>query len=132
MNLITNRYFLIALTFALYIGATRLQKRTGLRLLNPILIAMGGMIVFLSIFHIDYEVYQAGGEYIDFWLKPAVVALGVPLYKQLSTIKKQLIPLLVAELAGCVAGIISVVALAKLFNASNEVILWHLKQLRLQ
>ncbi len=123
MNLITNRYFLIALTFALYIGATRLQKRTGLRLLNPILIAMGGMIVFLSIFHIDYEVYQAGGEYIDFWLKPAVVALGVPLYKQLSTIKKQLIPLLVAELAGCVAGIISVVALAKLFNASNEVIL---------
>lgn len=36
---------------------------------------------------------------IEFWLRPAVVALGVPLYMQLSTIKKQLTPILLASLS---------------------------------
>lgn len=123
MEYITNKYFLIALTIALYVGAQRLQHRTGIRLLNPILLTIAGMIVFLSIFDIDYATYQAGGEYIDFWLKPAVVALGVPLYKQLSTIKKQILPLVLAELAGCISGIVSVVLIAKLLGASHEVIM---------
>lgn len=123
MEYITNKYFLIALTIALYVGAQQLQHRTGIRLLNPILLTIAGMIVFLSIFDIDYATYQAGGEYIDFWLKPAVVALGVPLYKQLSTIKKQILPLVLAELAGCISGIISVVLIAKLLGASHEVIM---------
>lgn len=123
MEYITNKYFLIALTITLYVGAQRLQHRTGIRLLNPILLTIAGMIVFLSIFDIDYATYQAGGEYIDFWLKPAVVALGVPLYKQLSTIKKQILPLVLAELAGCISGIVSVVLIAKLLGASHEVIM---------
>lgn len=37
--------------------------------------------------HIDYNTYNEGGHLIEFWLKPAVVALGVPLYLQLETIK---------------------------------------------
>lgn len=123
MDFITNKYFLIALTFAIYVGAQRLQRYTGIRLLNPILLTIACMIVFLSIFNIDYATYQAGGEYIDFWLKPAVVALGVPLYKQLSTIKKQILPLILAELAGCISGIVSVVLIAKLLGASHEVIM---------
>ncbi len=123
MDFITNKYFLIALTFAIYVGAQRLQRHTGIRLLNPILLTIACMIVFLSIFNIDYATYQAGGEYIDFWLKPAVVALGVPLYKQLSTIKKQILPLILAELAGCISGIVSVVLIAKLLGASHEVIM---------
>jgi putative effector of murein hydrolase len=52
-----------------------------------------------------------------------VVALGVPLYKQLSAIRKQLIPLILSELAGCVAGIVSVLFLARLFGATQEVAL---------
>ena len=64
-----------------------------------------------------------GGEYIDFWLKPAVVALGLPLYRQLPAIRKQVLPLLVSELCGCVAGIVSVVVIAKLLGASHEVIM---------
>ena len=72
---------------------------------------------------IDYETYNEGGKYIDFWLKPAVVALGVPLYRQLESIKKQMLPLLIAEIAGCVIGIISVVLIAELLGASREVIL---------
>lgn len=123
MDFLTNKFFLIAATFMFYLGAQVLQRKTGLTLLNPILIAIASIIIFLTLFDIDFETYQAGGEYIDFWLKPAVVALGLPLYRQLSTIKKQLLPLLISELAGCVAGIVSVVVIAKLFGASHEVIM---------
>lgn len=123
MEILTNKFFLIALTFIAYMGAQYLQRRTGLKMLNPILVSIVVMICFLCAADIDYDVYRQGGEYIDFWLKPAVVALGVPLYKQLETIKKQMVPLLLAELAGCVAGIVSVVLVAELLGASHEVVM---------
>ncbi len=47
----------------------------------------------------------------------------MPLYKQLSAIRKQLLPLLLSELAGCVVGIVSVVLLARLLGATQEVVL---------
>ena len=40
----------------------------------------------------------------------------------METIRRQMIPLLIAELVGCVAGLISVVFFAELFGASHEVI----------
>ena len=60
---------------------------------------------------------------IEFWLKPAVVALGVPLYLQLSSIKRQFLPILASQTMGCVAGIVSVVVIAKMLGASNAVIM---------
>lgn len=122
MLYLENKYFLIALTFVVYLCAQLLQRRTGLAFLNPILLTIVVLIVVLLGAGIDYETYEEGGSYIDFWLKPAVVALGVPLYRQLESIKKQLLPILVAELAGCIAGIVSVVVVAELFGASRDVI----------
>ncbi|MDE6575557.1 MAG: LrgB family protein [Muribaculaceae bacterium] len=123
MEFMTDKFFLLAVTFVFYIGARKLQRVTGLVLINPILVSIAAIICFLLLFDIDYSTYRKGGEYIDFWLKPAVVALGLPLYKQLPTIKKQILPLLISELCGCVAGIVSVVAIAKLLGASHEVIM---------
>lgn len=123
MELLTNKYFLIALTFCIFVAAQILQKRTGIKLLNPILLSIVVLICLLMGLGIEYETYNEGGKYIDFWLKPAVVALGVPLYRQLESIKKQMLPLLIAEIAGCVIGIISVVLIAELLGASREVIL---------
>lgn len=123
MDFLTDKIFLIALTFASYLGAQYLQRRTGMRLLNPILVSIIVMICLLLCMDIHFETYQQAGIYIDMWLKPAVVALGVPLYKQLETIKKQMLPLLTAEMCGCVAGVVSVVFFAELFGASREVVM---------
>lgn len=123
MDFITNEVFLIAVTFISFIGAQLLQRHLGIKLLNPILVSIIVMIVFLKSAGVDYGTYKEGGKFIDFWLKPAVVALGLPLYKQLSSIKKQLLPLLLSEIAGCVAGIVSVVVIAKLLGASHQIIM---------
>ena len=90
MEFLSNKLFLIAVTFISFLGAQILQRRTGIKFLNPILVSIVLMIIFLRSLGIDYETYRAGGEYIELWLKPAVVALGLPLYKQLSSIRKQL------------------------------------------
>lgn len=123
MEFLENSYFLLALTFIVFILAKMINRRTGLMLLNPILISVTVLILFLWLTGIPYETYTAGGGYIEFWLKPAVVALSVPLYRQLSTIRKQLLPILAAELAGCVAGIVSVVLIAQAMGATREVVL---------
>lgn len=122
MEFLQNKFFLIAITFLVYLGAQLLQRRLGgISLMSPILLSIVVLIMFLVACDIDYETYQAGGEYIDFWLKPAVVALGVPLYRQLEKIKRQMLPILLAELAGCVVGLVSVVVLAELFGATRDV-----------
>lgn len=122
MNFLENPIFLLAVTFSLFFAAKWLQKRTGLMLLNPILLTIALLIIFLKSAGISYEKYNQAGHLIEFWLKPAVVALGVPLYLQLETIRKQLLPILLSQLAGCVTGVVSVVLIARCMGASREVI----------
>lgn len=123
MEYINNPYFLLALTFCVYAIAQIIQVKSHSSLFNPILVTIALLIVFLMAFDIPFETYKQSGRYIEFWLKPAVVALGVPLYKQLSTIRKQLLPILLSALGGCVSGVISVVFVAELFGATHEVVM---------
>ena len=123
MDYLENKFFLLAITFGFYFFAKLLQKKTGLILLNPILLTIAVLIIFLKMFNISFETYNEGGHLIEFWLKPAVVALGVPLYLQLETIKKQILPIVLSQLAGCFVGVVSVVLIAKAMGASQEIIL---------
>lgn len=123
MEILENKIVLIALTFVIFFAAKKLQQKTGLSLFNPILITIALLIVFLKSTGIDYEVYRQGGDSIDFWLKPAIVALGMPLYLLLKSIKQQLTAIILSQLAGCIVGIVSVVLIAQLFGATQDVII---------
>ncbi|MDE6079869.1 MAG: LrgB family protein [Duncaniella sp.] len=123
MEFFESDIFLIAATFAIYLGAKRLQAATGWTVLNPVLITILVIIGGLKLSGLTYETYSESGQLIEFWLKPAIVALGVPLYSQLQEIRRQFLPILLSQLAGCVAGIISVVFIAQALGASTEVVL---------
>lgn len=122
MEYLESNFFLIALTLLVYYGAKRLQSYTGWIVLNPILLTIIFIIAFLKLTGISYELYAQRTTIIDFWAKPAIVALGVPLYLQLKNISKQLMPVLLSQLIGCVVGVISVVLTARLMGASDAVI----------
>lgn len=122
MGFLENKYLLLALTFGAFALFRALQKKTGWVLLNPILLTMGTLILFLKATDISYATYQEGGKLIEFWLKPAIVALGVPLYLQLEMIKKQWLPILLSQLVGCLVGLVSVILIAKGMGATPEVI----------
>lgn len=118
-----SEVFAIAATFVIYFLAQKLHKRVNYFFLNPVMISIVLIILFLNLFGLSYDSYNKGGHYIGFLLKPAVVALGVPLYLQLNQIKKQSRAILFSQLAGSLTGIFSVIIIAKLFNASRPVIL---------
>lgn len=122
MELLTNPIILLAITFAFYYLARQLQKQTGWVILNPILLTIAALILLLQVTGVSYDSYQEGGRYIEFWLKPAIVALGVPLYQHLGQIRRQWLPILVSQLIGCLIGVISVVLIASAMGASREVI----------
>ena len=123
MQFIESDIFLVALTFGVYFGAVRLRDMTGISALHPVLVTVAVLIGLLEVTGISYETYSRPGHMIEFWLKPAIVALSLPLYTQLRAIRKQLVPILMCELAGCIVGIISVVLIAKWMGASREVII---------
>ena len=123
MDFLENNFFLLALTFAVFYAARRLQLATRWVVLNPILLTILVLIGFLKFTGISYETYAGAGSMIDFWLKPAIVALGVPLYLQLRSIRSQWLPVLVSQLAGCLVGIVSVVFTARWMGASDAVII---------
>ena len=120
---LSNDYFLLTLTFGVYFLAKLVRKLLRQPLFNSILVSIAFLIIFLRVADVDYEEYRVSGAKIDFWLKPAVVALGVPLYKQLSSIRQEILPILLSQLAGCVVGVVSVVGIARLMGASTDVVL---------
>lgn len=123
MEILQNNLILLALTFGIFYGARQFQKWTGWIILNPILVTIIVLIGFLQLTGIDYATYQQAGGYIEFWLKPAIVALGVPLYQNLAQIRRQFLPIFLSQLAGCLIGIISVVLIAQWMGASRETII---------
>jgi len=123
MKLISGSYMLLTITVGIYWLTKYLQNKTNSVFLNPILITIVAIIAILKLSGVSYETYHESGKYIEFFLKPSIVALGVPLYLQLSKIKKQVLPIVISQLVGSIVGIISGVLIAKWLGASNDVII---------
>lgn len=113
---------MLTLTFLIYWGASRIQKLKGLGWLSPMLVTIAALITLLKVVGISFEKYYESGYLIEIWLKPAIVALGLPLFNELKHIRSQFLTLFLTELAGCVIGIITVVLIASWLGASPEVV----------
>lgn len=114
---------LLFLTLAAYALAIIIRKRTGNILFNPVLISTIALIAYLKILNIDYAVYHNAAQFIDFWLKPAVVVLAVPLYQNHRKIFNQWLPVIVSQLAGSITGIVTGMYFAKWLGAGRDVVL---------
>ena len=123
MPYIENNIYFIALTFVIFLAAKKLQVWTRQIWLNPILVTILMLIGILKVYGVDYDTYKNAGNMIEFWLKPAIVALGVPLYLQLRNIRRQLLPIVASQLVGCIVGVVSVAGVARLMGASREVVI---------
>ncbi|HEX8393970.1 MAG TPA: LrgB family protein [Longimicrobium sp.] len=112
----------IAATLAVYAAARVVQRRTGSVLLHPVLVAIVTLILALRGMGIGYAEYQRGGRLLGFWLGPAVVALGLPLYRQMEEIGRRRRAVLLSLLAGSAVGVVTATGTALLFGASSQVV----------
>lgn len=121
-NLLNNALFGIMLSlFAFEVGCF-IYKKTKIPFFNPLLIAIAIVIGVLVGFQINFETYNKGGQFISMFLGPATVILAVPLYKQISLLKKHAFPILVGIFIGSTVGIISIILLSHAFGL-NEVLI---------
>ena len=86
------------------------------------LLTFVAVIVFLRAADIGYARYQEATGILDFALGMSVVALGYLLYEQVEQLRGSLLPVGIATLAGCVAGVLSVVYIAMAFGAGREIL----------
>ena len=91
--------------FAFEIGIL-INKKTKIALLNPLLIAIALVIIYLLTFKISYATFNKGGQFITDLLQPATVVLAVPLYKQINLLKKHLVPIITGIFFGSGIGIV--------------------------
>ncbi|WP_028551710.1 LrgB family protein [Paenibacillus sp. UNC451MF] len=96
--------FGIALSLICYTLSLTLNRR--LPWLHPLFLSSGLIITFLLLGHIPYEAYQQGGDMLVFFLGPATVALGIPLYKNALRIREHIRAILGGITAGTVSALV--------------------------
>ena len=116
INFIENSLFFgAALSLAGYEVGLLLKKKFKMALFNPLLIAILCVMGMLQFMQVDYKTYNAGGQYISYLLTPATVCLAVPLYRQLTLLRKNLKAVVIGIVSGVLASIF-----AKLFGLSHS------------
>ncbi len=102
----------VALTLIAFLAGQKLQQKFRSPLLNPILVAVVLMLIFLGITGMEVSTYKAGMNTLSWLLTPATVCLAVPMYEQFQILKKNL-PMI---LAGVAAGAVSCLVMILLFG----------------
>jgi len=117
--LLSGPMFGITLSIVVYVICSILYRKTKAAFLNPLLLTIIIISGILLIFGIEYDVYNAGGQFITLLLSPATVALAVPLYDQFELIKRNASVILVSISVGTLASILSIFALCKAFGLDD-------------
>lgn len=108
---------LIAFELSLYI-----QKKSKLLFLNPLLVAIVFIIIFLLCTKIPLDSYQKGGDIINLFLGPATVVLAVPLYQQFASLKNYFVPIIIGIITGIVSGLIATALCSYLFQLDVSIV----------
>ncbi|MCD6139478.1 MAG: CidB/LrgB family autolysis modulator [Thermococcus sp.] len=91
--------------------------------LNPVLLSIITIALFLHITEIKYETYMESAQILSFLLGPAVVSLAIPLYKQREIIKAYSKQIFFGIIFGGVLAILSAFYVAKMLGGTSEVLL---------
>ena len=112
--------WLTATLVAYWIGVRAQRAAGGRPYVNPVAIAVVLLVALLAATGTPYQAYFQGAQFVHFLLGPATVALAVPLYENWHTVKRSLVPMIAALLAGTVTAVLSAVGIAWALGASPE------------
>ncbi len=119
--LIESPVFGIGISLLTFYAGSIIYKRTGSPLMNPLVLSMLMIIALLLGLHISFEDYNRGGQLISFFLGPATVILAVPLYRKISLLRENVVPIIAGISMGSLAGIVSIIVMCNMFGL-NELV----------
>ena len=121
MELLENSLYAgMFISLASYAVGMWLRKKTGLSFLNPLLVSIVLVILFLSLTGLSYQSYARGAESISFLLTPATICLAVPLYQQINLLKKHWKAVVAGIVSGVVSSLVCILLLALLFRFDHK------------
>lgn len=111
----------LTVTLGVWVGADRLAAWSGRHpLVNPVLLSILVVAVVLALTATPYAVYFEGAQFVHFLLGPATVALAVPLYRARARVRRSLLPIVVALVAGSLTAILSAVGVGMALGLPHE------------
>ena len=110
----------LALTLIAFFLGQKLQQRLKSPLLNPILIAMVLVLLFLTATGGSVKDYQAGMGSLSWLLTPATICLAVPMYEQFQQLKNNLPAIGAGVAAGAASCLVMVVLCGMVFGFQPE------------
>jgi predicted murein hydrolase (TIGR00659 family) len=113
-------YFGVAISLVGYVIGVQLKKKFKLAVLNPLMISIIFVVGVVLLFKLDYHSYKKQAEILNYLLTPATIALAIPLYQQLSLLRKNLLAVICGIISGVFASMSSVLAMSVLFSLSHE------------
>lgn len=101
-------------TLAAYLIGDAAFRAAGRRpLVNPVLVAVAVLAPLLWLTGTSYATYFEGAQFVHFLLGPATVCLALPLWENLARVRKALLPIAAALLAGSVTAVVSALAVGR-------------------
>lgn len=101
-------------------AGTFFEEKVLLGVLNPLLVSIVAVIVFLLAFQIDYDTYNASAQYLSYLLTPATVCLAIPLYQQIRLLKENGKAIFLGIVSGVLTSLVSILGLSVLFGLNHE------------
>lgn len=114
-------YFGLVLTMATFAFGRWVVKKTGIKAINPMVVSMVLVTIVLLVFDIDYEVYNSNARFFNFLLGPTTVALAIPLYRQVQTLKKHGVLIVISVACGAVSAMLGIFGLAWIMKLDPEI-----------
>ena len=113
-------FFGVMISVLAYEFGVFLKKKTKLAVCNPLLISIILVMIVLAVFRIDYDTYKQGADLLSYLLTPATVCLAIPLYEQLSLLKKNMKAVMAGIVSGVLTSLTTILVLAVIFGLSHE------------
>lgn len=109
----------VTLSLVVYMLGCWLKKKTGLALFNPLLLSIIVTILVLIVGRVDYDTYNEGAKYLSWLLTPATVSLAIPLYEQLTLLRKNFKAVMAGIVAGVVSSLVVILVMSVLLGLSH-------------
>lgn len=113
----------LTITVTIWIIADRIAMASGRHpAVNPLLIAVISIGFILWVTSTPYAIYFSGAQFVHFLLGPAIVAIAIPLYRNLRKVRDNLLPMLAALVAGSVTATVSALAIGSAFGVNDRIL----------
>ena len=111
----------LLMTLALYFANKKIYRRLHTICMMPLVLTPLILVLFLVVTHVSYQDYMGESRWLLWLLGPATIAFAVPVYENMTVIRRHWMSLSAGVITATVVAVSSSVWLARLLTLPEEV-----------